>query len=388
MTDELMAALDECLNTIASGATVEASLARYPALADELRPLLEAALDAGASRPLAAIPRPREMSSRAQFLTRAAELRAPARRGFTNWLLAPRALATGLAIVLALVIGTYGVVSASTQSLPGDALYGVKRAAEQAQLLLAPDPQSRAQLEEAFAARRVREAQALTAAKREAPIEFRGVIESIVGEQWSVAGITVIVTRETRVSGVPELGLMVVVSGMSQSDGAVRATDIAVLLPEATPAPAEPTSSAAALPHPSATRTPEPTERPSATPEPEASETPEPTETEAAEERSGPSASNTPKPSSTPPASETSKPTHTPGGGGGPSPSNTPEPEEVEIEGTLQSISGNVWTVAGQAVIVNANTEIRDNPHVGDEVRVRAFRQPDGTLIAERIEKR
>jgi hypothetical protein len=46
-----------------------------------------------------------------------------------------------------------------------------------------------------------------------------------------------------------------------------------------------------------------------------------------------------------------------------------------------------VWTVDGQAVIVTAETEIRDNPQIGDRVEVRALRQPDGTLIATRIEK-
>ena len=42
----------------------------------------------------------------------------------------------------------------------------------------------------------------------------------------------------------------------------------------------------------------------------------------------------------------------------------------------------------GQAVIVIGSTEIKDNPQVGDTVRVRALQQPDGSLIAERVEKR
>jgi len=69
-------------------------------------------------------------------------------------------------------------------------------------------------------------------------------------------------------------------------------------------------------------------------------------------------------------------------------PTNTPESEEVEFEGTLQSISGNVWTVGGQAMTVTGSTEITDNPQVGDSVRVHARRQVDGSLVAERIEKR
>src|SRR5574341_486612 len=106
MTDELMLALDDCLNAIGSGATVEAAVSRYPALADELRPMLEAARMVGASSIPAAVPRTEQMSSRAKFLARAAELRAGAaptsRRGFLRQLLTTRAWATGLVVVLAL----------------------------------------------------------------------------------------------------------------------------------------------------------------------------------------------------------------------------------------------------------------------------------------------
>jgi len=486
MTDELIMALDECLTAIASGTTVEAAVARYPALADELRPMLEAAQAAGASSAPVAIPHAVQMSSRAGFLARAAELRAGAspasRRGFLQQLLTTRAWATGLAVVLALVIGTYGVVSASAPSLPGDTLYGVKRTVEQVEMSLAPDPQTRAQLEEQFAVRRVDETRALTAQKREAQVEFRGLVESITGEQWSVAGMTVIVANGTRVNGSPAPGVWVEVSGATQLDGTVRALAVTVITEGETPTPTEPTASATGLP--TSTRTPAPTEPASPAPTestseaatatpiaPASSTTPEPTagvgvefeftgivesigvnvwrisgqtvtvtastelrgspqvgqtvEVKAIRDASGalvarriefkaagtggPSASNTPRPTEdrrTPAPTATRTPGSGGGGGSGPSPSNTPEPtrtpepthtseptatqhaEEIEFEGTLQSISGDVWTVGGQAVTVTGSTEIKDNPQVGDTVRVRALQQPDGSLIAERIEKR
>jgi len=469
MTDELIMALDECLTAIASGTTVEAAVARYPALADELRPMLEAAQAAGASSAPAAIPHAVQMSSRAGFLARAAELRAGAspasRRGFLQQLLTTRAWATGLAVVLALVIGTYGVVSASAPSLPGDTLYGVKRTVEQVEMSLAPDPQTRAQLEEQFAARRVGETRALTAQKREAQVEFRGLVESITGEQWSVAGMTVIVANGTRVNGSPAPGVWVEVSGATQLDGTVRALAVTVITGGETPTPAEPTASATGLPI--ATRTPAPTEPASPTPTestseaatapliaPASSTTPEPTAgaggefeftgivesigvsvwrisgqtvtvTASTELRGSPQVGQTVevkairdasgalvarrievKTSGTSGPSASNTPSGGGGGGSGPSPSNTPEPtrtpepthtseptttqhaEEIEFEGTLQSISGDVWTVGGQAVTVTGSTEIKDNPQVGDTVRVRALQQPDGSLIAERIEKR
>ena len=469
MTDELIMALDECLTAIASGTTVEAAVARYPALADELRPMLEAAQAAGAWSAPVAVPHAVQMSSRAGFLARAAELRAGAspasRRGFLQQLLTTRAWATGLAVVLALVIGTYGVVSASAPSLPGDTLYGVKRTVEQVEMSLAPDPQTRAQLEEQFAVRRVDETRALTAQKREAQVEFRGLVESITGEQWSVAGMTVIVANGTRVNGSPAPGVWVEVSGATQLDGTVRALAVTVITEGETPTPTEPTASVIGLP--TVTRTPAPTEPASPAPTestseaatatpiaPASSTTPEPTAgaggefeftgivesigvsvwrisgqtvtvTASTELRGSPQVGQTVevkairdasgalvarrievKTSGTSGPSASNTPSGGGGGGSGPSPSNTPEPtrtpepthtseptttqhaEEIEFEGTLQSISGDVWTVGGQAVTVTGSTEIKDNPQVGDTVRVRALQQPDGSLIAERIEKR
>jgi len=330
---------------------------------------------------------------------------------------------------------------------------------------LAPDPQTRAQLEEQFAVRRVDETRALTAQKREAQVEFRGLVESITGEQWSVAGMTVIVANGTRANGSPAPGVWVEVSGATQLDGTVRALAVTVITEGETPTPTEPTASATGLP--TATRTPAPTEPASPAPTestseaatatpvaPASSTTPEPTAgvgvefeftgivesigvnvwrisgqtvtvTASTELRGSPQVGQTVevkairdasgalvarrievKTSGTSGPSASNTPSGGGGGGSGPSPSNTPEPtrtperthtseptatqhaEEIEFEGTLQSISGDVWTVGGQAVTVTGSTEIKDNPQVGDTVRVRALQQPDGSLIAERIEKR
>ena len=48
-TDPLFDALETCLQALAQGADVESCLVRYPALADELRPILDAAVQAHAA---------------------------------------------------------------------------------------------------------------------------------------------------------------------------------------------------------------------------------------------------------------------------------------------------------------------------------------------------
>jgi hypothetical protein len=74
--------------------------------------------------------------------------------------------AATLIVVLTLVLaGGGGIVYASTDSLPGSPLYGVKRAAEQVQLFLAPGGTRRAKLYIKFAQRRLEEVQALVETK-------------------------------------------------------------------------------------------------------------------------------------------------------------------------------------------------------------------------------
>jgi len=62
--------------------------------------------------------------------------------------------------------------------------------------------------------------------------------------------------------------------------------------------------------------------------------------------------------------------------------------EQVEFEGEVESIASGAWVIAGQTVIVTPQSEIDGDPAVGDSVRVRALRQADGSLVAERIERR
>jgi hypothetical protein len=75
----------------------------------------------------------------------------------------------------------------------------------------------------------------------------------------------------------------------------------------------------------------------------------------------------------------------------GDSDNESPEDPEASTEesftGEVTSISGSVWTIAGQQVWVDQDTEIRDAPDVGDSVRVDA-RLSDGRWVAEKIEKR
>lgn len=57
------------------------------------------------------------------------------------------------------------------------------------------------------------------------------------------------------------------------------------------------------------------------------------------------------------------------------------------LTGAVEVIAPAVWTVAGQTILVDANTQIDDDVTVGDRVRVRGVILAGGALRAERIER-
>lgn len=176
--------LDVCLDRLRSGESVDACLARYPAHAERLAPLLQ--LAAGLQ------PRPGPTMSAAgrravetRLLARAATLRArrpapaPVARkgiGLLRWAGARR-LAAALVASALLVCGLLGAGTVSASgSLPGSPLYPIKRASEAMVSSLAPTPQLRARAHLAWAERRLAEVEALLA--RDASLD-EGLLQAL-----------------------------------------------------------------------------------------------------------------------------------------------------------------------------------------------------------------
>ena len=236
MTEDLMTAFDDSLNALATGESVGAVLARYPHLGDDLRPMLEAVQAARQYGMAAPAPPAAQNRNRARFLARAAALRGQRRPaagwlslgGLRPWVFAHRVLAASLAVALGLTLGAAGVLNASAASLPGQPLYALKRTVEQTQLLLAFDGATREELATDFSERRVNEVRDLLADAQAVNVAFGGLLERVVGERWTVAGIAVIVPDGTEVMGIPFPGLYVEIQGSSQTGGAVIATRVEV----------------------------------------------------------------------------------------------------------------------------------------------------------------
>jgi hypothetical protein len=141
---ELESVLEQSLTQIAAGkARVESCLLAYPAMADELEPLLRSA------ETLRTLPKPvlaPEAKARIedQLLVAAAGnprlipvARPRPRLVWPRWRV-PRWALNALTLVLALLVAMTAVVGASADALPDSALYPVKLATEEAWLWLTP----------------------------------------------------------------------------------------------------------------------------------------------------------------------------------------------------------------------------------------------------------
>jgi hypothetical protein len=149
--------LNECIDRMLRGESVEQCLARYPEQTRELEPLLRTAV--GAREAADVEPRPEfKAQVRYQIQSRlsAKEQRAEHKRmPVLGWV--PRWAMVVAAILLVVVLAGGSTVAASSDSLPGDTLYPVKTATERVQMLFAFSDVAKAKLEAKFAGRRVQE---------------------------------------------------------------------------------------------------------------------------------------------------------------------------------------------------------------------------------------
>ena len=146
--------LDECLERLIKGETIEQCLASYPEQAAELEPLLQTVLVA--QKASAVEPRP-EFRERARYQFRAALQETEMKRGrrfFFGW--QPQ-WATAVIAVLVLLLSGGGTVAAANNSMPDEPLYQVKLAIETVRLALTPSTLGKAELYVSLADKRVTE---------------------------------------------------------------------------------------------------------------------------------------------------------------------------------------------------------------------------------------
>jgi len=115
----------------------------------------------------------------------------------------------------------------SVSALPGQTLYPVKRAVENARLALASsDPAGRLLLEENFDGRRVDEVLRLAERGRGQRVNFAGFLSGGGGQPWMVEGILLELDDAQSVAALSLAGSYVEVQGQVQTDGRVLVSEL------------------------------------------------------------------------------------------------------------------------------------------------------------------
>lgn len=252
--DSLVDIFDTCVERLAQGDTITECVQSYPDYADELRVMLEAT-----QIPRRAFaPNDEVRLSQGRVAIRFEQaLREP------NIIQRPFPIQRVASFLLLLLfIGsllTTGAVAVAQDSLPGDALYPLKRLTEGVQLAIADDKE---QLEMQFAERRIQETKRVLELQREVNVQFVGIIEKLDNTSMRVADLDIVF-----MDALPSITLMegmrVQVFARTQRNQVLLAQDILILdLPQPIIHPSMTPTIATETHTPTATATTQPTSTP------------------------------------------------------------------------------------------------------------------------------
>ncbi|MFA5837866.1 MAG: DUF5667 domain-containing protein [Bellilinea sp.] len=223
---ETYSLLENCLARLNAGEDLESILAQYPQQAAELRPLLTAALKARQSGSPLRIPASAQIDSRTRFLVEARRRQSQPKAFFPRLNFAG-ALMTALILLFA---GIFGTSLASAETVPGEALYPVKRVVEQAQLALTTSQTARLDLEEEFDRRRVAEAEELEQNGLTESVRVAGPLEESDDETWSVGGVKLKLTSEQAVLARTLIGSYIEVNGQIRGEEGIEVESLELRL--------------------------------------------------------------------------------------------------------------------------------------------------------------
>lgn len=211
--EDMRAAFKDSLIRLGYGQSVDDCLRAHPEHAEQLKPLLNDVLGI-AGRLVRSTPEP--------------EAEPVRQAGGYRWLLL-------MIPLLLLLVGCGLTLFLAQDSLPGEPLYGIKRAGEQILLDVLPD---RNTIAEDFVERRSQEVAALIDASREAELPLRGEISTAGAERVEINGLSVIVGPQTAVNGPYVTGDEVEMQVQVTTAGQLVALSIRPLnpSPEVTPA--------------------------------------------------------------------------------------------------------------------------------------------------------
>ena len=193
--------VEECLELLRQGSTLEQCLERHPAEAADLEPILRSAVSVrsglAVDLPLAARTRMKDRVLAEwdrQHEPRRWNLRFPSifpKKPLLNeWALFPRlAFATAI-LVVALALGGLGTNTAAANTVPGDMLYPVKELREGVQLWFARSPEAKVEMYTSFVKERVEEVSRMAAREK---ADLDAISDALARMQGHLTALNVVV---------------------------------------------------------------------------------------------------------------------------------------------------------------------------------------------------
>ncbi len=244
---DLTTALNDCIDRLAEGQTVEECLRAYPQDAAQLRPMLEAGLLTRRSLVTPMEVQIAQERGRAKF--QRALRNTPIRRSYPI----RQVMALAAMLLIGFIVVGGGLSAAAQASLPGDSLYGLKLFSESLQRATSGNS---AELDKQFNDRRVDEVRQLLGASRAAEVNFTGAVQIIEDSTWLIANLPVEVVATLPGADSIQVGDVVRVTANTTTNQQLVATRVELIVRQVV---ATATPSITPSPTPTATATPTPT---------------------------------------------------------------------------------------------------------------------------------
>jgi len=183
MNNEMFDILELCLQELENGFEIENILSRFPNIAEDLRPILTASLQA---KKLAATSPSQDtvLRGRTRLMQTVAEMREeksmPRKRAIPFF----QRIALTIAITSTLLLSGTGLVGASSSALPGQNLYPVKRGWEDVRLFFTFNEDERISLEQQFEGERLNEVDELLSNEDRHLVDFSGISTRVSGKMY------------------------------------------------------------------------------------------------------------------------------------------------------------------------------------------------------------
>ncbi len=240
MTDRFESILDESISALQAGVPLEEILAEVPDYANELRPILYAAMLLAEPNPQLA-PAEKKAALQAEYMRQVAELspitRSPLpeklraifkviKKRTTREAVLNDLITISVTVILTLVLVSLTLNYLAADTIPGDFLYGVKRLSESVQLTVTTNPERLAELEQIFNQRRLAEIEALIEQNRAAVIQFRGTLKTKGENLWIVENHTIFLPDDVTIDANIQEGDIVEVVGLLRTNNVLVADTI------------------------------------------------------------------------------------------------------------------------------------------------------------------